>query len=152
MRIVKVLERILITIPIMFGVAIIVFLAMRLLPGDPVDIMMGEEGTFSPGEVEQLRREFNLDKPLPVQLWLFLSKAVRGDLGYSYAMKRPITELIAERLPATIELALGALGGVSTGLWPASPKQEPGLSRGWPRFWWEGERFRRQDAGVGGWL
>jgi len=109
MRAVKVLERILITIPIMFGVAIIVFLFIRLTPGDPVDIMMGQGGAVSPGEMEQLRHEFHLDEPLPVQLWLFLQDAVRGDLGYSYIQKRPVSELIGERLPATIELAGGAL-------------------------------------------
>jgi peptide/nickel transport system permease protein len=59
--------------------------------------------------MEQLRSEFHLDEPLHVQLWLFLRDAVQGDLGYSYIQKRPVTELIAERLPATIELALGAL-------------------------------------------
>jgi len=109
MRAVKVLERVLATIPIMFGVAIVVFFFMRLTPGDPVDIMLGQGGAVSAGEMEQLRREFHLDEPLPVQLWLFLRDAVRGDLGYSYVQKRPVTVLIAERLPATIELALGAL-------------------------------------------
>jgi peptide/nickel transport system permease protein len=105
---VKILERILITIPIMFGVAIIVFLFMRLTPGDPVDIMMGQGGAVSAGEMERLTQEFNLDKPLHVQLWLFLKDAVRGDLGYSYLQKRPVVELVFERLPATIELAVGA--------------------------------------------
>ena len=109
MRAIKVLERILITIPIMFGVAIIVFFFMRLTPGDPVDIMMGQGGAVSTGEMEQLRSEFHLDEPLHVQLWLFLKDAVRGDLGYSYTQKRPVSELITERLPATIELAVGAL-------------------------------------------
>jgi len=109
MRAVRVLERVLITIPIMFGVAIVVFLFMRLTPGDPVDIMMGQGGAVTTGEIEQLRHEFHLDEPLPVQLWLFLKGAVRGDLGYSYVQKRPIGELIGERLPATIELAVGAL-------------------------------------------
>ncbi|MBM4429197.1 MAG: ABC transporter permease, partial [Chloroflexi bacterium] len=109
MRGVKVLERLLYTIPIMFGVAILVFFFMRLTPGDPVDIMMGEAGTVGPGEVARLREEFNLDKPLPVQLYLFLSGAIRGDLGYSYAYRRPVNELIMEQVPATIELALGAL-------------------------------------------
>ncbi len=109
MRAVKVLERILITIPIMFGVAIAVFFFMRLTPGDPVDIMMGQGGAVSVGEMERLRHEFHLDKPLPVQLWYFLRDAVQGDLGYSYIQKRPVSELIAERLPATIELAAGAL-------------------------------------------
>jgi len=109
MRAVRVLERVLITIPIMFGVAIVVFLFMRLTPGDPVDIMMGQGGAVTAGEIEQLRHEFHLDEPLPVQLWLFLKDAVRGNLGYSYVQKRPIGELIGERLPATIELAGGAL-------------------------------------------
>lgn len=109
MRAVKVLERVLAVIPIMFGVAIVVFLFMRLTPGDPVDIMMGEAGYVSEGEIENLRREFNLDKPLHEQLYLFLAGALQGDLGNSYVKRAPVIELIAERLPATIELALGAL-------------------------------------------
>ncbi|MBN1135984.1 MAG: ABC transporter permease [Anaerolineae bacterium] len=109
MRAVRIIERLLITVPIMFGVAIVVFLFMRLTPGDPVDIMMGQGGAVGVGEMEQLRSEFHLDEPLHVQLWLFLKDAVRGDLGYSYTQKRPVSELIAERLPATIELAAGAL-------------------------------------------
>jgi len=78
MRVVKILERVLITIPIMFGVAIVVFLFMRLTPGDPVDIMMGQGGAVAVGEMEQLRHEFHLDEPLPVQLWYFLRDAVRA--------------------------------------------------------------------------
>jgi peptide/nickel transport system permease protein len=109
MRAVKILERILYTLPIMFGVAIIVFMFIRLTPGDPVDIMMGQGGAISPGEIEQLRSEFHLDEPISTQLWYFLSDAVQGDLGYSYIKKRPVTILIGERLPATIELAVGAL-------------------------------------------
>ena len=109
MKGIKILERVLGTIPIMFGVAIIVFFFIRLTPGDPVDIMMGQGGAISTGEIEQLREEFHLNEPLPVQLWYFLRDAVQGDLGYSYVLKRPVTELIGERLPATIELAMGAL-------------------------------------------
>jgi len=108
-RAVKILERTLTAIPIMLGVAIIVFLFMRLTPGDPVDIMMGQGGAVSAGEMEQLRAEFHLDQPLHVQLWLFLKDAVRGDLGYSYIQKLPVTTLLAQRLPATIELAFAAL-------------------------------------------
>lgn len=109
MKAAKILERILVTIPIMLGVAIVVFLFIRLTPGDPIDIMMGQGGAVSAGEMEQLRSEFNLDKPLHVQLGIFLKNALRGDLGFSYVQRRPVTKLIAERLPATIELALGAL-------------------------------------------
>lgn len=109
MKAVKILERILTTIPIMFGVAIIVFLFMRMTPGDPVDIMMGQGGAVGAGEMERLRQEFNLDKPLYLQLGIFLKDAVQGDLGYSYIQKRPVTSLLADRLPATIELALGSM-------------------------------------------
>jgi peptide/nickel transport system permease protein len=109
MRAVKVLERVLAVIPIMVGVAVVVFFFMRLTPGDPVDIMMGESGYVSEGEVENLRQEFNLDKPLYQQLYLFLAGMVRGDLGFSFTKSAPVSELILERLPATIELALGAL-------------------------------------------
>ncbi len=109
MRIVKALERVLAIIPIMLGVAIVVFIFMRLTPGDPIDIMMGEGGYVSEGEIEQLRAEFNLDKPLYEQLYLFLADGIRGDLGYSYVRKAPVTDLILERLPATVEMAVGAL-------------------------------------------
>ena len=109
MRAVKILERVLYTLPIMFGVAIIVFIFIRLTPGDPVDIMMGQGGAISEGEIEQLRSEFHLDEPISTQLWYFLSDAVRGDLGFSYIKRKPVTELIGERLPATVELASGAL-------------------------------------------
>lgn len=109
MKSIKILERALTAIPIMFGVAIVVFLFMRLTPGDPVDIMMGQGGTVSAGEIEHLRAEFHLDQPLHIQLWLFLKDAVRGDLGFSYIQKLPVTHLIGQRLPATIELAFSAL-------------------------------------------
>jgi peptide/nickel transport system permease protein len=109
MRATRILERILATIPIMLGVAVIVFLFMRLMPGDPVDIMMGQGGAVSAGEMEQLRHEFRLDEPLLKQLGYFLADLARGDLGYSYVQKRPVADLIVERLPATVELASGAL-------------------------------------------
>lgn len=86
-----------------------VFFFIRLTPGDPVDIMLGETGGIGAAEMEQLRSEFHLDEPLHVQLWIFLKDAVCGDFGYSYLLKRPVIQLIVERLPATIELAVGAL-------------------------------------------
>ena len=109
MRGIKILERVLGTIPIMFGVAIIVFFFIRLTPGDPVDIMMGGGGAISSGELENLREEFHLNEPLHIQLWYFIRDAAKGDLGYSYVLKQPVTSLISGRLPATIELAVGAL-------------------------------------------
>lgn len=108
MRLVKLIERIIVMVPIIIGVAVIVFLFMRLMPGDPVDIMLGQGGAVSAGEAEQLRSEFHLDKPLHIQLGLFFNDLLHGDLGNSYQQHRPVIDLISERLPATIELALGA--------------------------------------------
>jgi peptide/nickel transport system permease protein len=109
MRAIKILERIVGTIPVMFGVAIIVFFFIRLTPGDPVDIMLGHSGTVSQREIDQLRQQFHLDKPLGVQLWYFLSDAAQGNLGYSYVRNKSVVDLLAERLPATIEMTIGAL-------------------------------------------
>jgi peptide/nickel transport system permease protein len=109
LKAVKILERMVIALSVMLGVAITVFLFMRLTPGDPVDIMMGEQAGISEAEMSVVRQEFNLDKPLHVQLWLFLSGLARGDLGNSITKNSPVSSLIAGQFPATIELALGAL-------------------------------------------
>ena len=108
LKFIKILERVLVAIPIMLGVAIIVFMFMRLTPGDPVDLMMGETGNVTQAEQEALRKEFNLDKPLHLQLGYFLSGVVRGDLGMSFTRRQPVADLIWKTLPATIELALAA--------------------------------------------
>lgn len=108
MRWIKVLERTLATIPIMIGVAVIVFLFMRFTPGDPVDLMMGGDGHATQSEIDALRKQYNLDAPIPVQLYEYFKNLLRGDLGESFKNSRPVTELIFETLPATIELALMA--------------------------------------------
>ena len=92
----------------MFGVAILVFLFMRLTPGDPIDLMMGKDGNISAQEQTALRAEFNLDKPLLTQLGIFLGGAVRGDLGNSFTKRKPVTQVIMDTLPATLELATAA--------------------------------------------
>jgi len=108
LKLAKIIERTLTAIPIMFGVAIVVFLFMRLTPGDPIDLMMGKDGNVSVQEQAALREEFNLDKSLPAQLGIFLTEAVQGDLGTSFTKRRPVTEIIMETLPATLELAIAA--------------------------------------------
>ncbi len=109
MRAIKIFERVLATIPVMVGVAVVVFFFIRLTPGDPVDIMMGRGGAVSAGQMEELRHQFHLDEPITMQLWYFLSDAARGDLGYSYIRNKPVVDLLAERLPATVEMTIGAL-------------------------------------------
>ncbi len=106
---VQILERVLATIPIALGVAIAVFIFMRLMPGDPVDIMIGEAGGVTQEEITTLKAELGLDKSLPVQLGKYLAGLARGDLGYSIPSSRPVAEVIREALPATIELALYSL-------------------------------------------
>src|SRR5699024_3961773 len=108
MRTIKIIERVLITIPIMLGVELIVFLFMRLTPGDLVDLMMGSDGNVSEEEVAILKAEMNLDQPIHIQLTTYVSEVLQGDLGNSYKKNRPVTDLIIETLPATVELALAA--------------------------------------------
>ncbi len=108
MRWVKILERVLAVIPVVLGVAIIVFIFMRLTPGDPIDLLMGQDGQVSEREVQLLQEQWNLDKPLHIQLSYFLQGIAKGDFGNSITRNRPVTSIILEVLPATIELALAS--------------------------------------------
>ncbi len=104
----KFLERVLQLLPVLLGVTVIVFLMMAVTPGDPVDIMLGDQ----PATTEQrqaLRHDMGLDLPLPQRFGHFLKNAVTGDFGVSYFHRRPVTQVILERLPATIELTLVSL-------------------------------------------
>lgn len=108
MRWVKIIERILATIPIMLGVSLIVFLFMRLTPGDPIDLMMGSDGNVSEAEILKLQEQFSLNKPLYMQLIDYYANLFQADLGRSITMSEPVLSLILKTLPATIELALMA--------------------------------------------
>ena len=90
-------------IPVLFGISFIVFLLMHLAPGDPVFLLLGENAT--PADVARVRHEWGLDEPLAVQYWQFISRAMTGDFGRSLKFGEPVTKLVLERLPATIELA-----------------------------------------------
>jgi len=106
---IKILERILGSIPIMLGVCLVVFVFMRLIPGDPVDIMIGEASHVTAEELAILRSQFNLDQPIHVQLSRYLVSLLRGDLGYSISRSRDVSKVILEAIPATVELALAAM-------------------------------------------
>ncbi len=108
MKLVRVLERLLAAIPVALGVALLAFLFMRLLPGDPVEIMLGDTQA-SEAELTRLREELGLDKPLYLQFWDFLSGLARGDLGTSIVQRKDVAEIILTTLPATIELTLATL-------------------------------------------
>jgi peptide/nickel transport system permease protein len=101
-----VLRRLVLSIPILLLVSIMVFSLIHLIPGDPVTYMLGQEAT--PEVKEALRHELGLDRPLVLQYFAWLGRVVQGDLGRSLIDRSSVSEQIRLRLPATIELAIGA--------------------------------------------
>ena len=99
--------RLLQAVPVLFLSSIVVFLFIRLVPGDPAVTMAGPNAT--PDQVAALRRLYQLDRPLPVQYLTWLGRLVQGDLGLSYTTRRPVAALVAQRLPATLHLAVGTM-------------------------------------------
>ena len=105
--VILVLRRLLATLGVVLGVAILVFLLIHLIPGDPVDVMLGESAQAA--DRAALRQAMGLDLPVPVQLINYLEGLARLDLGRSLYSQRPIIGLLAERLPATLELTAVSL-------------------------------------------
>jgi peptide/nickel transport system permease protein len=101
-----VVRRLLQIIPAWFIISILVFIAMRLAPGDPAMMILGKEAARPEGKaaLEKLRHDMGLDRPVYVQYLIWISNAVRGDFGVSNISGRPVMELIAGRLPASLEL------------------------------------------------
>ncbi len=100
-------RRLLLTAPVLLGVATLVFSLVHLVPGDPVQVMLGESA--SPADVAAMRSRLGLDRPLPVQYAAFLTGVARGDLGTSLRTNQPVVSAILERMPATLELAAAAM-------------------------------------------
>jgi peptide/nickel transport system permease protein len=101
------IRRFILAIPVVFGVLLLVFILSRAIPGDPCRSILGEKATEQ--ACEQFNVRMGLDEPLPVQFWIYLKNLASGDLGNSIKFGRPVTELMAERLPLTIELSIAAL-------------------------------------------
>ena len=99
-------RRIVGAVPVIIGISFLIFLLMHIAPGDPVSLLLGDNAT--PEDIARTRHEWGLDRPLMVQYWEFLSRAVRGDFGRSLKFNEPVMKLVAERLPATIELAIAS--------------------------------------------
>lgn len=108
MRLGFVVERLLQVIPVLLGVSLVVFMMMALTPGDPVEIMLGDLRS-TPEQKASLRRDMGLDLPAAERFVRFVGNALQGDFGRSFFHRRPVAEVIAERLPATIELTLVAM-------------------------------------------
>lgn len=102
-----ILRRILIAIPTLVLVSVFVFGLQKLLPGDPILVMAGEER--NPEVLDYLREKYRLNDPIPMQYLYWLGGVLQGDLGISLRTNQPVTELIAEKLPVTIQLAIMAM-------------------------------------------
>jgi ABC-type dipeptide/oligopeptide/nickel transport system permease component len=141
------LRRLLLTVPVLLGVATLVFALIHLVPGDPAQSMLGESA--SPKEIEALQKSLGLDRPLLAQYRTFLAGVARGNLGTSFRFGTPVTQEIRKRLPDTAILAvsamavaivfaipLGIVAAVFRGRWPdhaAMTLALAGISM--PSFW-----------------
>ena len=101
------INRLLGVVPVVFGVLLLTFLLVHLVPGDPVEVMLGESAPMA--DRDKLRSELGLDQPLPVQFAHYLKALAQGDFGRSIHSRKPIADTLRERLPATATLALCAL-------------------------------------------
>ena len=102
-----VVRRLVLLVPILLGLSILVFIWIRALPGGPAQALLGERAT--PETIAQIERTYGLDEPVYVQYWKYLERTVKFDFGVSTASRRPVTEELGRRFPATIELALAAM-------------------------------------------
>jgi peptide/nickel transport system permease protein len=100
-------QRVAIIVPTLFFVSILIFGLQQLLPGDPALILAGEER--DPSVIAYLRHEMHLDQPLPVQFFYWLTGVLQGDLGESIRIKKPVLDLVLEKLPVTVQLASMAI-------------------------------------------
>jgi peptide/nickel transport system permease protein len=100
-------RRLLQLLPTLFLVSVLIFSLQQLLPGDPALVMAGEEK--DPEVIEQIRRQYHLDEPLPMQYGRWIAGVLQGDLGESMRIKQPVAQLVAEKLPVTLQLATMAM-------------------------------------------
>jgi ABC-type dipeptide/oligopeptide/nickel transport system permease component len=114
-----VIRRLLVSIVVLAGVSVCVFLMLHLIPGDPAEVMLSEQGGSA--DVQALRHDLGLDRPLYVQYGLYIKRVLSGDLGESIRLRLPVRELIQQRAPKTLELTaaalfLAAVGGIFAGV------------------------------------
>jgi peptide/nickel transport system permease protein len=97
-------KRLIHLLPTLFFVSVLIFLLQHLLPGDPALVMAGEER--DPEVIEQIRRQYRLDQPIPIQYLYWIGGVLTGNLGESMRLKAPVLDLVAQKLPVTLQLAL----------------------------------------------
>ncbi len=100
-------QRLLAIIPVLMVVAIVVFLILRLTPGDPAAVIAGNSATND--EIERIREQLGLTKPLLMQFGIWIGNLLQGDFGYSYYLNKPVMQLVAQRIEPTLSLAIGTI-------------------------------------------
>ncbi|HEY9066008.1 MAG TPA: ABC transporter permease [Burkholderiaceae bacterium] len=100
-------QRLAAVVPVLLVVAVVVFLILRLTPGDPAAVIAGNNATSE--DIARIRDQLGLSRPLLSQFWIWLTNTLHGDLGYSFYLNKPVTELIAQRIEPTLSLAAGTL-------------------------------------------
>ena len=123
-----IIRRLLLAIPVILGILIVTFALSRMIPGDPCKAMLGEKATAQ--VCEQFTKQYGFDKPIPVQFGIFMGKMLQGDFGESIRFSRPVTLILVERLPTTIELGSFALLiacviGIPAGILSALKRNSP---------------------------
>jgi peptide/nickel transport system permease protein len=113
------IRRLLLAVPVLLGILIVTFALARMIPGDPCKAMLGEKATAL--VCERFNEQYGLNKPIPVQFWIYMKDILRGDFGASIRFSRPVTTILIERLPTTIELGsislmLAILIGIPAGV------------------------------------
>ena len=101
------LQRVLATIPVLLVVAVVVFLILRLTPGDPAAVIAGNNATNE--DIDRIRQQLGLNLPLLQQFFVWFGKVLQGDLGFSFYLNKPVVELIAQRIEPTLSLAAGTM-------------------------------------------
>ncbi len=112
-------RRLIESIPVLFLATVLIFLGLRLLPGDPALVLAGQDAT--PETLQAIRQANGLDQPLPVQYVIWLGNVAHGDLGVSFFTRTPVSQLLSQRIPATLELGIAGMLlsivlGVPTGI------------------------------------
>ncbi|MBX3068972.1 MAG: ABC transporter permease [Thermomicrobiales bacterium] len=141
-------SRVLQSLVVLAGLTFLVFALVRVVPGDPVRLLLGDQAT--PEQIEQTRKDFGLDESIIVQYGYFLGDIARGDLGTSLRQRQPVTDLIRDALPSTLKLALASIGlsvgiGVPLGILTAVKRgsaidsvvmSATLFGQALPTFWW----------------
>jgi peptide/nickel transport system permease protein len=102
-----VLRRLLAVLPVLLVVSLVVFLILRLAPGDPAAVIAGNSATNE--DIHRIREQLGLDRSILSQYFIWIGRVFQGDLGYSYYLSKPVSELIAQRIEPTLSLAVGTL-------------------------------------------